>query len=70
KPWKFSSNDKRFELDFEPAIDRYSNTNLILIKSVQHQVFGYFSGRVVLDDGTILQVQRVLGFAEDVFNRW
>jgi len=70
QPWKFTSNDGRFELDFEPAIDRYSNTNLLLIQSVQHQVFGYFTGTVILDDGTPLKLERFLGFAEDVFNRW
>ncbi len=70
QPWKFTSNDGRFELDFEPAIDRYSNTNLLLLQSKQHQVFGYFSGTVILDDGTPLRLDRFLGFAEDVFNRW
>ena len=70
QPWKFSSNDGRFELDFEPAIDRYSNTNLLLLQSKQHQVFGYFTGKVILDDGTVLAIERLLGFAEDVLNRW
>lgn len=70
KPWKFSSSDKRFELDFVPAIDRYSNTNLWLLQSVQHQVFGYFSGTVILDDGASLHLDRLLGFAEYVLNKW
>ncbi|MBK9328390.1 MAG: DUF2804 domain-containing protein [Sphingobacteriales bacterium] len=70
QPWKFTSNDGRFELDFQPAIDRYSNTNLLLLQSKQHQVFGYFSGKVILDDGIVLTIDRLLGFAEDVLNRW
>lgn len=70
QPWKFTSNDGRFELDFEPAINRYSNTNLFLLQSKQHQVFGYFSGTVILDDGTSLHLNRFLGFAEEVFNKW
>jgi len=70
QPWKFTSNDGRFELDFEPAIDRYSNTNLLLLQSKQHQVFGYFTGTVMLDDGTPIKLEQFLGFAEDVFNRW
>ena len=68
--WKFSSNDGRFELDFDPIIDRYSNTNLLLLLSKQHQVFGYFNGKVILDDGTPLIINKLLGFAEDVINRW
>jgi hypothetical protein len=70
KPWKFTSNDNRFEMDFEPILDRYGNFNLLLIKSVQHQVFGRYSGKVVLDDETELKVDNFLGFAEDVYNRW
>ncbi|MCK5784895.1 MAG: DUF2804 family protein [Desulfobacterales bacterium] len=36
----------------------------------QHQVFGYFSGHVILDDGTRLHLDRFSGFAEDVLNWW
>jgi len=70
EPWKFSSNDGRFELDFFPVVDRFSNTNLLILKSKQHQVFGYFTGNVILDDGTSLAINKLLGFAEDVINRW
>ena len=70
KPWKFSSNDGRFEMDFKPIIDRQSNTNFIVLKSIQHQAFGYFTGNVVLDDGTKLEIKDLLGFAEDVLNWW
>jgi len=70
KPWKFSSNDGRFEMDFEPLIDRNSKLNFMVIKSIQHQVFGYFTGFFILDDGTKIEVNRMLGFAEDVYNKW
>lgn len=70
KPWRFESNDDRLELDFEPVVDRHGTTNLLIFSSFQHQVFGYFSGKVKLDNGETLKLERVLGFAEDVFNRW
>lgn len=70
EPWKFTSNDGRFEMKFEPIIDRYSMFNVGIIKSEQHQVFGYFNGTVSLDDGKTLQVKNFLGFAEDVYNKW
>ncbi len=70
EPWKFESSDGRFEMDFQPVADRSSATNLLLLKSIQHQVFGYFSGRVILDDGRALKVERFPGFAEDVLNWW
>ncbi|AYC34746.1 DUF2804 domain-containing protein [Pseudomonas cavernae] len=70
KPWRLNDDAGRLELAFRPLLDRHSRVDLGLMKSVQHQVFGHFSGRVVLDDGTPLQLNDFLGFAEDVFNRW
>ena len=70
KPWTISSNDNRCELVFTPVADRHSQMNLLLVKSVQHQVFGHFSGTVILDDGTALTLEDFPGFAEDVYNRY
>ncbi len=70
KPWKFTSNDGRFEMVMEPLIDRNSKTNILVLKSIQHQVFGLFTGDLVLDDGKKIHVDKMLGFAEDVFNKW
>ncbi|AHC13986.1 DUF2804 domain-containing protein [Salinispira pacifica] len=70
RPWSMSSSDGRLELAFTPAVDRSSSTNFLIIRSVQHQVFGYFSGIAVLDNGEKLSFRNMPGFAEDVFNRW
>ena len=70
KPWTFTSSDSRFEMTFTPIIDRHSNINLLIFQSNQHQVFGHFSGRVILDDGKEIVVKELLGFAEKVYNRW
>ncbi|MDD3997005.1 MAG: DUF2804 domain-containing protein [Sphaerochaetaceae bacterium] len=70
KPWKFTSSDGRFEMDFKPLVDRSSRMNLLLVKSVQHQVFGTFSGKAILDDGKVITLDEVYGFAEDVYNRY
>lgn len=69
-PWTFTSDNGRLELQFVPIMNRASNTDLKLLKSDQNQVFGHFSGRVVLDDGTPLQIKNLLGFAEKVVNKW
>ena len=68
--WHMTSDDGRFEMEFRPVIDRASCTDVKLIKSDQHQVFGRFSGTAVLDDGTRLQVRDLMGFAEKVENKW
>jgi hypothetical protein len=70
KPWTFTSSDSRFEMTFQPIIDRHSNTNLLILQSNQHQVFGHFSGEAILDNGHEVKVQNLLGFAEKVYNRW
>ena len=70
KPWTFTSDDGRFELDFIPIIDRAANMDFKVLKSDQHQVFGRFSGVVVLDDGTKLEIRDLVGFAEKVENKW
>ena len=69
-PWRFTSDDGRFTMDFEPLLDRSANMNFHVLCSVQHQVFGHFSGVAVLDDGREIRVQRMLGFAEKVRNKW
>lgn len=69
-PWNFTSDDGRFEMLFMPIMDRASKTDAKLICSDQHQVFGKFSGTATLDDGTVIEVQNFLGFAEKVYNKW
>ena len=69
-PWKFTSDDGRFEMDFSPILNRASNTDFKLLKSDQNQVFGRFNGTATLDDGTVLQIRDLLGFAEKVENKW
>ncbi len=69
-PWKFTSDDGRFELDFIPLLDRYSSANILILKSIQHQVFGRFTGKVILDDGKIIEIKDQIGFAEKVFNKY
>lgn len=70
KPWKFTSSDGRFEMDFMPLLDRSACLDYKLIVSDQHQVFGRMSGTTVLDDGTKVEIKDVLCFAEKVHNRY
>jgi hypothetical protein len=69
-PWKFTSDDGRFEMDFAPILDRCAKIDLKLLCSDQHQVFGRFSGSAVLDDGRKIHIRQFPGFAEKVHNRW
>ena len=69
-PWTFTSDDGRFQMDFVPVLDRKSKTSAVVIESDQHQVFGRFTGKAVLDDGTKIKVKDFFGFAEKVKNKW
>lgn len=69
-PWRIVSNDGRFDMTMEPILDRDAPCDLTQGGSLQHQVFGRFTGKCVLDDGTVLEVKDFFGFAEDVINNW
>jgi len=70
EPWVFTSNDGRFEMEMTPILDNNQNTDLKIIRAMQHQVFGNFNGTVILDDGTKLKVENFLGFGMYVLNWW
>ncbi len=69
-PWRFDSDDGRFEMRFVPVLDRAADMNLGVLRSDQHQVFGRFTGQAVLDDGTVVELRDAMGFAEKVHNKW
>lgn len=69
-PWRFSSSDGRFEMDFVPVLDRAARMNALVIETDQHQVFGYMTGRAVLDDKRVIELNDCLCFAEAVHNRY
>ena len=68
--WTITDNENRLNMVFKPIIDRKDVTDIGIIASKQHQVFGTFSGSVTLDDGYVLEFYDKLGFAEKVFNKW
>ena len=51
-------------MSFKPILDRAANTDFVVLGSNQHQVFGKFTGKAVLDDGTIVEIKDFVGFAE------
>ena len=69
-PWTITSSDGRFEGTFIPIIDRCALTDLKIIKSDQHQVFGYLNAHVVLDSEEIIEVKNLLCFFERVHNKF
>lgn len=69
-PWKISSSDGRFEMDFVPILDRAAKIDVKAIVTDQHQVFGKMSGAAILDDGTKLEIKDLTCFCERVHNKY
>jgi hypothetical protein len=70
KPWHARSEDGRLDLVLRPKLDRRATTDFLALASIQHQVFGDWSGSVALGDGRVIEVEGLLGFCEKVTNRW
>lgn len=70
KPWKFTDTNNRLDLIFTPFKDRLAQTNLGIITSEVHQMFGRYNGTVIADDGERIQVKDLIGFAEEHHARW
>lgn len=70
QPWHFTDNGNRLDLTFTPFKDRTARTNLGVIFSEVHQMFGRYNGRAVLDDGSPLEIRDLIGFAEEHHARW
>ena len=62
--WRFTSNDNRLEMTFYPHQERTDRRRLLFHNSARRQVFGFFSGKVQLDDGSAVKFYNLTGFAE------
>jgi len=70
QPWRFTDDEDRLGLTFTPFKDRTAKTNLGIIFSEVHQIFGRYNGHMTLDDGSVLEIHDLIGFAEEHHARW
>ena len=63
-PWRFTSNDNRLEMSFKPHQERDENHQMFFYSQKRRQLFGFFSGKVILDDGSPFEFQNITGMAE------
>jgi len=68
RPWRITGD--RADLTFRPFFDRAGTTNFLVVSSSTHQCFGHYTGWMLDDGGEKVAVDGVLGWAEDVHNRW
>ena len=65
RPWRMVSPDGRLDLEFVPFLERVAKTNLLVITSKVHQMFGRYRGTIKADDGEIIAIDGLIGFAEE-----
>ncbi len=70
RPWRMTAPDGRLDLVFTPFVERVASTNLLVITSQVHQMFGHYAGRLRTDDGETIQLDGLIGFAEEHHARW
>ena len=70
KPWHLYDDNGRLDLTLTPCYDRTTQMKVLFVNNCCHQMFGGFSGKAVLDDGTVLQVDNLQAFAEHAVNNW
>ncbi|MDR1105570.1 MAG: DUF2804 domain-containing protein, partial [Treponema sp.] len=63
-PWRFTSNDNRLEMIFTPHQQRVERNRALFYYQKRRQLCGFFSGRVILDDGSAMEFSSLTGFAE------
>jgi hypothetical protein len=70
QPWKFTDNEGRLDLIFTPFKERMAQTNLGIIFSEVHQMFGRYNGKAIADNGEVIEIRDLTGFAEEHHARW
>ncbi|MFB9185336.1 DUF2804 domain-containing protein [Dactylosporangium sucinum] len=68
RPWRISG--ARVDVEFRPFHEKVARTNLLVVANETHQCFGHFSGWAEADDGTKVELDGLVGWAEEARNRW
>ena len=70
KPWHMTGSDGRLDLEFTPFFERVAKTDVKLLMSEVHQMFGRYNGRVISDSGEKIDIENLVGFAEEHHAKW
>lgn len=70
RPWRMKDEDGRLELVFTPFYERVAKTDLKLLNSEVHQMFGRYRGTLVTNEGQSLIIENLVGFAEEHHAKW
>ena len=68
--YRYQDDEQKFVFDVQPIFDNYTQTKAPRVNNSCHQVFGNWSGHVVLDDGTKVEIPAFIAFCEHAKNNW
>lgn len=70
RPWRISTPSSSLDLTFTPFMERVAASNLWLIQSEVHQMFGKYNGTITTAEGETILVKNLVGWAEDHVATW
>lgn len=70
QPWHISDPEGRLDLTFTPFLERVAASNVWLVRSEVHQMFGLYSGHITTGAGEVVPVHDLVGWAEDHVALW
>lgn len=71
RPWAVRSrNSDTVSLTFTPFFERIAKTDLFVLKSEVHQVFGHYNGSITTGDGARHDISNLVGWVEQQDARW
>ena len=68
--YRYRDADGRFDFFAEPILDTTTKKQMLWVNNKCHQIFGRWSGHVLLDDGTKLTVPPFVAFCRRIDNHW
>jgi len=68
--WTIRSEDGVIDLTFHPISMRSGNIDFVIIVSRFFQPFGSFTGTITGPDGTVYEIDTMIGVTEEHFAKW
>ena len=70
QPWRMTAPSGGVDLTFTPFLERVAASNVWLVRSEVHQMFGHYNGSMRVDGGEQVRVKDLVGWAEDHVALW
>lgn len=71
EPWAVRTPDSsRIDVRFQPVFERVARTDLLVVRSEVHQLFGRYTGSVEAEEGQRISFDGLVGWVEQHEARW